>query len=71
MTRPATRSTVEQGVRERRFGSVVTLTVTPEMPDAVRECSLTTSKLRLNMFGRWRIRWPNDLFELTDLTGPT
>jgi polyphosphate kinase len=30
-------ATVEQGVRERRFGSVIRLTVTPALPDRVRE----------------------------------
>jgi len=30
-------ASVEHGVRERRFGSVVRLTVTPSIPDAVRE----------------------------------
>jgi polyphosphate kinase len=63
--------TVEQGVRERRFGSVVTLTVTPEMPDAVRE--LLIDNLEIAPEHVWEMENPlglNDLFELTDLDRP-
>jgi polyphosphate kinase len=38
-------STVEHGVRERRFGSVVRLVVTPTMPETVRELLVTNLEL--------------------------
>jgi polyphosphate kinase len=38
-------ATVEHGVRERRFGSVVRLVVTPSMPAAVRELLVTNLEL--------------------------
>jgi polyphosphate kinase len=38
-------ATVEHGVRERRFGSVVRLVVTPSMPEAVRELLVTNLEL--------------------------
>ena len=38
-------ATVEHGVRERRFGSVVRLVVTPAMPAAVRELLVTNLEL--------------------------
>jgi polyphosphate kinase len=63
--------TVEQGVRERRFGSVVTLTVTPNMPEAVRE--LLVDNLEIAPGHVWEMENPlglNDLFELTDLDRP-
>jgi polyphosphate kinase len=63
--------TVEQGVRERRFGSVVTLTVTSEMPEAVRE--LLIDNLEIAPEHVWEMENPlglNDLFELMDLDRP-
>ena len=72
MTRPATCSSRwSRGVRERRFGSVVTLTVTPEMPDAVRE--LLIDNLEIAPEHVWEMENPlglNDLFELMDLDRP-
>jgi polyphosphate kinase len=61
-------ATIEQGVLERRFGSVVTLTVTPEMPEAVRE--LLTDNLEISPEHLWEMDNPlglSDLFELMDL----
>ncbi len=63
--------TVEQGVRERRFGSVVTLTVTPDMPETVRE--LLLDNLEIAPEHVWEMENPlglSDLFELTDLDRP-
>jgi polyphosphate kinase len=63
--------TVEQGVRERRFGSVVTLTVTSAMPEAVRE--LLLDNLEIAPGHVWEMENPlglSDLFELTDLDRP-
>jgi polyphosphate kinase len=63
--------TVEQGVRERRFGSVVTLTVTSAMPRTVRE--LLMDNLEITPEHIWEAQNPlglSDLFELMDLDRP-
>jgi polyphosphate kinase len=63
--------TVEQGVRERRFGSVVTLTVTPQMPQTVRE--LLIDNLEITGEHVWEMENPlglSDVFELMDLDRP-
>jgi polyphosphate kinase len=64
-------STVEQGLRERRFGSVINLTVQPEMPDSVRE--LLRDNLELDAVNVWQSEGPlglSDLAELLDLERP-
>lgn len=63
--------TVEEGVRNRRFGSVVTLTVQPEMPASVR--GLLREKLELGHDDVMELGSPlglADLSELTDLNRP-
>lgn len=63
--------TVEHGVRQRRFGSVVTLTVQPEMPAGVRE--LLRENLEIDRADVMEIEGPlglADLGELTDLDRP-
>jgi polyphosphate kinase len=63
--------TVEQGVLSRRFGSVVSLMVQPEMPRSVRELLLTN--LELDSADEMEVEWPlglSDLGELTDLDRP-
>ena len=63
--------TVEHGVRQRRFGSVVTLTVQPEMPAGVRE--LLRENLEIDRADVMEIEGPlglADLSELTDLDRP-
>jgi len=64
-------STVEQGLRERRFGSVINLTVLPEMPDPVRE--LLRDNLELDATNVWESEGPlglSDLAELLDVERP-
>jgi polyphosphate kinase len=58
--------TVEQGVRERRFGSVVNLTVQPEMPESVRE--LLRENLELPQTNVLELEGPLGLADLTELT---
>lgn len=63
--------TVEQGVQQRRFGSVVSLTVQPEMPDNIRE--LLRENLEIEPNQVFEIGGPlglGDLGELTDLDRP-
>src|SRR5215216_421700 len=50
--------TIEQGVRQRRFGAVVRLTLQPDMPQRVRELLLTNLKLT-----------PDDLYEVSGPLG--
>jgi polyphosphate kinase len=63
--------TVEQGLLGRRFGSVVTLTVTPKMPETVRE--LLMENLEITPEHLWEMEDPlglYDLFELMSLDRP-
>ncbi|HLZ25239.1 MAG TPA: polyphosphate kinase 1, partial [Ktedonobacterales bacterium] len=63
--------TVEEGVRNRRFGSVVNLTVQPEMPAGVRE--LLRENLELDHADVMELGSPlglADLSELTELNRP-
>jgi polyphosphate kinase len=64
-------ATVEQGLRERRFGSVTNLTVQPEMPASLRE--LLRANLELDADNVWECDGPlglSDLGELLDLDRP-
>lgn len=63
--------TVEHGLRQRRFGSVVTLLVQPEMPAQVRE--LLRENLEIDLADVMEIEGPlglADLSELADLDRP-
>jgi polyphosphate kinase len=64
-------ATVEQTLLERRFGSVINLTVQPEMPDRVRE--LLRENLELEPANVWECEAPlamGDVAELLDLDRP-
>ncbi|MBF6592434.1 MAG: RNA degradosome polyphosphate kinase, partial [Ktedonobacterales bacterium] len=63
--------TVEQGLRQRRFGSAVCLMVQPEMTAAVRE--LLREKLEMEARDVWELEGPlglGDLDQLTSLDRP-
>ncbi|MEO7001815.1 MAG: polyphosphate kinase 1, partial [Ktedonobacterales bacterium] len=64
-------ATVEQGLRQRRFGSVVNLTVQAGMPEAV--CEVLRDNLEVDPADLIEIEGPlglNDLSELTELDRP-
>ncbi len=64
-------ATVEEGLRQRRFGSVIALLVQNEMPENVRE--LLRERLELEPDDVWELDGPlglGDLTELTDLPRP-
>jgi polyphosphate kinase len=63
--------TVEQGLRQRRFGAVVALIVQPEMPGAVRE--LLIENLEMDAHDLWELEGPlglDDVSQLTSLDRP-
>jgi polyphosphate kinase len=63
--------TIEQGLRQRRFGSVIALMVQPEMPHAVRE--LLCENLEMDPDDIWELESPlglGDLEQLTSLDRP-
>ncbi len=64
-------ATVEQGIRQRRFGSVVALLVQTDTPDSVRE--VLVDNLEMNAEDVYDVRSPlgmSDLVELLDLDRP-
>ena len=64
-------ATVEQGIRQRRFGSVVALLVQTDTPDSVRETLV--DNLEMNAEDVYDVRSPlgmSDLAELMDLDRP-
>jgi polyphosphate kinase len=58
--------TIEQGVRQRRFGAVVRLTVDQELPPRIRELLLTN--LKLTPDDLYEVRGPLGLADLMVLT---
>jgi polyphosphate kinase len=58
--------TVEHGVRQRRFGSVVTLSVQSDMPDTVR--ALLCENLEIDEADIFALDGPLGLVDLTELT---
>jgi polyphosphate kinase len=58
--------TVEQGLRERRFGSVIAMMVQPEMPAAVRE--LLCENLEMDAEDIWELEGPLGLDNVDQLT---
>ncbi|MGE5335481.1 MAG: polyphosphate kinase 1 [Nitrososphaerota archaeon] len=62
---------IEKGLRQRRFGSVVNLTIQPGTPKKVRE--LLRANLEISPDQVWEIEGPlglSDVIELTDLDRP-
>lgn len=57
--------TVEEGLRQRRFGSVINLSVQPEMPERVRE--LLRENLEIGTADVWQLAGPLDLGGMTEL----
>jgi len=58
--------TIEQGVRQRRFGAVVRLTIQHDMPQRVRELLLTN--LKLTPDDLYEVRGPLRLSDIMSLT---